>query len=231
VIGVRGLCGRGAAGVRSRHARGPRRLRHVPTFRQTVDLPARVCNNKEVRRVRRSVVDRPNGSRGARRPGVASILLIDDDIELTHFLRAELEALGHTVECLERAEQGPELLAATHFDLVLLDNKMPGMTGIEFLDALQRRGVGVPVILMTGYSTFDTAIEAMDLGAFDYVIKPDDYQSLLQALVPLIAKALEITRPPADVPVAAKAPPVPADGPMLIGKSMVVVAKQIGRFA
>ena len=162
---------------------------------------------------------------------MASILLIDDDIELTHFLRTELEALGHTVECLERAEQGPELLAATHFDLVLLDNKMPGMTGIEFLDALQRRDVGVPVILMTGYSTFDTAIEAMDLGAFDYVIKPDDYQLLLQALIPLIGKALEITRPPADVPVAAKAPPVPTGGPVLVGKSMVEVGKHIGKFA
>src|SRR5438105_4099599 len=109
---------------------------------------------------------------------VARILLIDDDADLSHFLRCALEEHGHQVECLERAEHGPEVLARAPFDLVLLDNKMPGMSGIGFLEALQERGIDVPVILMTGYSTYDTAIRAMNLGAFDYVIKPDDLQSL-----------------------------------------------------
>src|SRR5205823_2556132 len=116
---------------------------------------------------------------------LAQILLIDDDIDLAHFLRQELEAVGHRVTCLDRAADAPELLACKPSDLVLLDNRMPGMSGIEFLEALQKRAIAVPVILMTGYSTFDTAIEAMDLGAFDYVIKPDDYQALAKELSPL----------------------------------------------
>ncbi|HVK07618.1 MAG TPA: sigma-54 dependent transcriptional regulator [Gemmataceae bacterium] len=161
---------------------------------------------------------------------MANILLIDDDADLTHFLRQELEADGYRVTCLDRAADAPDLLVGSVFNLVLLDNKMPGMTGIEFLEALQKRSVGVPVILITGYSTFDTAIEAMDLGAYDYVIKPDDYQALVKELRPLIAKTLELTRPVEDVHVAAEAPPAAA-GPLLVGRSMVEVGKYIGKFA
>ena len=89
----------------------------------------------------------------SRRLGVALILLIDDDADLRSFLQGELEGQGHAVQCLERAEQGPGVLGGAPFDLVLLDNKMPGMSGIEFLEALQERALDVPVILMTGYST------------------------------------------------------------------------------
>jgi DNA-binding NtrC family response regulator len=164
---------------------------------------------------------------------VARILLIDDDADLRHFLQSELEGQGHAVRCLEQAEHGPEVLSEAPFDLVLLDNKMPGMSGIDFLEALQDRALGVPVILMTGYSTYDTAIRAMNLGAFDYVIKPDDFQKLFRDLERLIAEALEITRPAKDVRVVAEAPPRPPAGPTLVGKSrpMVEVYKLVGRFA
>jgi DNA-binding NtrC family response regulator len=164
---------------------------------------------------------------------MARILLIDDDVDLSHFVREELEAQGHLVQCLERAERGPQVLAEAPFDVVLLDNKMPGMTGIDFLSALRGRGLlDVPVILMTGYATSDTAIQAMNLGAFDYVIKPDDFQALVGKLEPLIRKALAITQPVAAVPVAAEARQQPSD-PGLVGKSeaMIKIYKLIGRFA
>jgi DNA-binding NtrC family response regulator len=107
------------------------------------------------------------------------------------------------------------------------------MSGIEFLAALQQCGVSVPVILMTGYATTDTAIQAINLGAFDYVIKPSDFPTLLRELAPLIHEALEIARPMKVVhlPVETSAGVLP--GPMLVGKSrpMVEVYKLIGRFA
>jgi DNA-binding NtrC family response regulator len=164
---------------------------------------------------------------------MALILLIDDDADLRHFLQEELQARGHAVQGLDRAEQGPDVLHRASFDLVLLDHKMPGMSGIEFLEALQARALDVPVILMTGYSTYDTAIRAMNLGAFDYVIKPDDFQLLLRELEPLIAEVLEITRPAREVHVSAEVQPQPPTGPMLVGRSkpMVEVCKLIGRFA
>ena len=126
---------------------------------------------------------------------MANVLLIDDDADFNRFLQLVLEERGHRVCCLERAEQGPEILAKENFDLVLLDNKMPGMSGIDFLAALGQRGLGVPVILMTGHGTTDTAIKAMNLGAFDYVVKPMDMEQLIGELEPSISKALEIARP------------------------------------
>jgi DNA-binding NtrC family response regulator len=164
---------------------------------------------------------------------VAKILLIDDDPELSLFLRRELEGDGHSVHCLERAEHGPDLLAGGAFDMVLLDNKMPGMSGLEFLEALRKRGREVPALLMTGYATTDTAMEAMNLGAFDYVIKPDDFQGLARELRPLIAAALEIARPVTEVRLSVESPPEPDAGPMLVGTSrpMMEVAKLTGCIA
>lgn len=161
------------------------------------------------------------------------ILLIDDDADLTHFLRSELERRGYAVACLDCGERGPELLARERFDVVLLDNKMPGMSGIEFLSAVQDLGLYLPVILMTGYATTDTAIQAMNLGAFDYLIKPSDFQQLFRELAPLIHEALEIARPVREVQMPADAPRELNCGPMLVGKSraMVEVYKLIGRFA
>jgi DNA-binding NtrC family response regulator len=161
------------------------------------------------------------------------ILLIDDDDDLTAFLRHALEEQGHQVKCLERAEHGPELLAAEAFDLVLLDNKMPGMTGIDFLEALERGGVRSTVILMTGEHNDRTAIRAINLGAFDYVIKPPDYDALLAELTTLIGKALEIARPIPDVRIEEPAGQASEDSSTILGKSrqMLDVLKLIGRFA
>ena len=107
------------------------------------------------------------------------------------------------------------------------------MSGIDFLKALKERCIDGPVILMTGYSTCETAIRAINLGAFDYVIKPDTFQSLFQKLQPLIAEVLSITRPAKEVAVSTHAPPGPTMEAMLVGASakMVEVYKHIGRFA
>ena len=163
---------------------------------------------------------------------MARILLIDDDDNWSLLVREELEALGHAVDWLEQARKGPDLLTRTRYDLVLLDNVMPEMTGIEFLEALREQGIEVPVVLLTGHSTSETAIQATRLHAFDYVIKPDDVQLLVAKLGPVIAKALETTQAAGGVEVRSEAPP-PAAGLVLLGKSkaMVEVFKRIGQFA
>jgi DNA-binding NtrC family response regulator len=163
---------------------------------------------------------------------MARLLLIDDDADLTHFLQHDLEQRGHHVTCLDRAECGPDLLAREKLDLVLLDNKMPGMSGIEFLAALRQRGLGVPVIVMTGHATTDTAIKAMNLGAIDYLVKPMDLAELTEELAPLIDKALEITQPIKEVVRLPGDAPADSDsGSELVGnsKSMQEVYKLIGK--
>ena len=122
-------------------------------------------------------------------------MLIDDDEDFRALLRDELEALGHQVTCLEGADEGPETLAPVAYDLVILDNIMPRMTGIEFLKASAIAASRLPIILMTGNADSDTAIRAINLGAFDYVIKLGDIASLCQELALVIQRALAI-RPP-----------------------------------
>jgi DNA-binding NtrC family response regulator len=165
---------------------------------------------------------------------MAAILLIDDDADLGRYLRLSLEQQGHRITCLERAERGPDMLRQEEFDLVLLDNKMPGMTGIEFLTALRQVHLGVPVILMTGHATTNTAIEAMNQGAFDYVIKPLELDQLVDELEPLIAKALEIAHPPKGrVRLPGEADAGDASASLLLGnsKAMQEVYKAVGKVA
>jgi DNA-binding NtrC family response regulator len=165
---------------------------------------------------------------------VPGILLIDDDEDLIHLLRIELEALGYEVCCLARADQAPARLAAGRYDVVLLDNLMPGTTGIDFLKALRERGLEIPVILMTGESTPDTAIQATKLGAFDYVVKPETVQELARELEPIVRRALEIVRPVKEVRVSPVAPPVAEAGPVLVGgksRRMLEVYRLVAQFA
>jgi DNA-binding NtrC family response regulator len=165
---------------------------------------------------------------------MARILLIDDDVDLAGELVHALERAGHGVTPLERAERGPDLLVRQEFDLVLLDNKMPGMSGIDFLTALNEREIRVPVILMTSFATADTAIRAVNLGACDYLEKPDNFELLCAELIPLIANALEIDwRPKQVVQVPGETAPDGTAGAPLLGKSkpMLELYAQIGRVA
>ncbi len=164
---------------------------------------------------------------------MARILLIDDNVDLAEALHEALERAGHCVTCLERAAPGPDLLAAQKFDVVLLDNRMPGMSGIEFLAVLKEREIRVPVIVMTGDADSDTAIQAVNLGAFDYLAKPDDYGALILELIKLIEKALQIAWPPPRVLTPEEACPEGASRPLMIGKSRVMleVSALIGRVA
>jgi two-component system nitrogen regulation response regulator GlnG len=129
------------------------------------------------------------------------------------------------------------LLATGDFELVLLDNRMPGLSGIEFLNVLKEKMVTVPVILMTAHGTAETAIRAMNRGAFDYVIKPTvhDFDEWFDdELAPVIVKAREIGRPrqervrlPGEVETQGDA------ATQLLGKSKVMqaVCRLIGKVA
>jgi DNA-binding NtrC family response regulator len=164
-----------------------------------------------------------------------SILLIDDEADLRDEVSEQLVARGYAVECLDEPKKGLKRLAAGQFDVVLLDNKMPGMTGIEFLEALRDPVIEVPVILMTGESTLETAIQATKLRAFDYVIKPDTYPKLVAELLPIIARALEITKPVKEVRVSPAPAPVAGTELELVStknrRMVEEVSKPIARYA
>src|SRR4051812_35466217 len=97
---------------------------------------------------------------------MAKILLIDDDADMRQFLQGVLEERGHQIACLDRAETGVALLTATgEFDLVLVDENMPGLSGSEFLKVLRKKGITLPAILMTGFAKgkLSEAVKSLDV--------------------------------------------------------------------
>ncbi len=102
----------------------------------------------------------------------SKVLVIDDEAVIREGLRQTLTAEGYQVVVAEDGKVGLDKLQKSNFQLVITDLKMPVMTGIEVLKTIQVLQPDVPVIIMTGYATVDSAVDAMKNGAFDYLTKP-----------------------------------------------------------
>src|SRR5215467_14028856 len=100
------------------------------------------------------------------------ILFADDEKSLQEFMRSELPRLGHEVTVCPDGRAAIKALEKGAFDAALLDLRMPGMTGIELLEQLKQSTPDTEAIVMTGHASMETAIDAMRLGAFDYITKP-----------------------------------------------------------
>lgn len=119
------------------------------------------------------------------------ILVIDDE-EVVHLsLRRMLGRKGHEVDTELSATGALDKLAANDYDLVISDLMMPEMNGIELLEHLKDRNDTPPVLMITGYPTIRTAVQALRLGAVDYIAKPFSRQELLGP----VNRALRRTRP------------------------------------
>lgn len=102
----------------------------------------------------------------------ASILMVDDDGAFRHVMSGELKRLGYEVETAASGEEAVKCVAAGEHDVVLLDLRLPGMSGLETLQSVIAKAPSTEVIMLTGHGSIDTAIEAIRIGAFDYVVKP-----------------------------------------------------------
>lgn len=108
-----------------------------------------------------------------------SILIIDDEKSIRDSLKMILEYERYEVEFAENGDQGLSKLSSQHVDLVLLDVKMAGIDGMEVLHRIRERTMELPVIMISGHGTIETAVEATKLGAFDFLPKPLDRDKLL----------------------------------------------------
>ena len=117
----------------------------------------------------------------------STILIIDDDAEIRYSLDRVLSQDGHQIISADSGEKGIEVASKENPNLIFLDNRMGGISGIETLQHLRTAAPHSMVILMTAYGTTQTAIQAMKHGAFDYVLKPFD----LKKLKDLVTKALK----------------------------------------
>jgi two-component system, NtrC family, nitrogen regulation response regulator NtrX len=101
-----------------------------------------------------------------------SILLVDDEIGIQQSLRAVLTEEGYQVETVGNGEECLALLENESFELILLDIWLPGMDGLQTLEAIQRTKVDSVVVMISGHGTIETAVKATRLGAFDFIEKP-----------------------------------------------------------
>jgi DNA-binding NtrC family response regulator len=100
------------------------------------------------------------------------VLFVDDEAPLRELMRTELPRLGHEVTVCQDGRAALKVLEKSTFDAAILDLRMPGMTGIEVLEQLKRMAPDTEAVVMTGHASMETAIEAVRLGAFDYITKP-----------------------------------------------------------
>ena len=125
---------------------------------------------------------------------IPTILVIDDDDDLRYSLKRVLSARKYNVIEANSGETGLQMAEQHKPNVILLDNRMGGMSGIETLQHLRGANPNAMIILMTAYGTTQTTIEAMKFGAFDYIMKPFDPKKILSLTEAALASSQDLDR-------------------------------------
>jgi DNA-binding NtrC family response regulator len=112
----------------------------------------------------------------------STIMLVDDEEDFVEMLDLRLKEIGENVVTAYNGSECLNVLETQDIDVVILDVKMPGMDGIEVLQAIKKQYPLIEVIMLTGHGTIEIAIEGMKLGAFDFLFKPADFDELTEKL-------------------------------------------------
>src|ERR1700689_4038482 len=120
-------------------------------------------------------------------PERKQVLIVDDEPNLRNILSAQLSRDCYEVMTAEDGEQGLAFLREHHIDLVITDLKMPKVDGMQLLREALAEDPELPIVMITAHGTIDTAVEALKIGAFDYLTKPFDKDEVRQ----IVAKALK----------------------------------------
>lgn len=110
------------------------------------------------------------------------VLVVDDEDDFRETMVNRLRKRNIDVTGAESGEKALELIDKYLFDVVILDVKMPGMDGVETLREMKRKRPLMEVIMLTGHASVESGIEGMKLGAFDYVLKPADFDDLFNKM-------------------------------------------------
>jgi DNA-binding NtrC family response regulator len=121
---------------------------------------------------------------------MANILYVDDEPAIGLVLRDSLERLGHHASGATNVPEALAVLEKGEIDLIISDYRMPGMSGLDFLELLRDTGRDIPLIMLTGHATIEHAVSAIKAGAVDYITKPVQADQLEHA----VNQALELTR-------------------------------------
>jgi len=109
----------------------------------------------------------------------SKILLVDDEVVFTKNMSKLLTSRGYRVKAVNSGDSAIGALEEEHFDVVVLDLKMPGMDGITTLKEIKKLGLFTETLILTGHGSIDSALDALKLGAYDYLTKPYEIDELV----------------------------------------------------
>ena len=112
----------------------------------------------------------------------AKILLVDDEVVFANNMSKLLNRRGYQVTAVNGGDTALRSLMENPFDVMVLDLKMPGMDGIAVLHEMKKLGLVTEVLVLTGHGSIDTALEAIQLGAYDYLTKPCEIAELVSKI-------------------------------------------------
>lgn len=107
------------------------------------------------------------------------ILLVEDEPKLNEFIRKGLEQQGYRVDAVSNGSEALDIAATEKYDLIILDIMLPGISGFDVLENLNRFGIQVPVIITSALSSSERVVEGLDKGAIDYIKKPFEFNEFL----------------------------------------------------
>jgi len=111
-----------------------------------------------------------------------NVLLVDDELEFLATLVKRLTKRGLNISTAKNGEDALKIIGGKMIDVVVLDVRMPGIGGIQTLREIKKKDPLMEVIMLTGHASVEVAIEGMELGAFDYLMKPADIDELFYKL-------------------------------------------------
>ncbi|HMM72341.1 MAG TPA: response regulator [Rhodocyclaceae bacterium] len=117
------------------------------------------------------------------------VLLVEDDCLVASGIREGLEKAGYAVDLIGAAEPAESVLALTAYDLAIVDINLPGIDGHELIRRLRRRGIALPVLIVTARDGLDDRVVGLDIGADDYMTKPFELPELLARMRALIRRS------------------------------------------
>lgn len=132
---------------------------------------------------------------------MSDLLIVDDEPSICWGLRRYSESCGHQVMTASSAEEALETLRVATPDVIIIDVRLPGMTGLAAIEHIRRQHQQIPIIVITAYGDLETAVEAVKQGAFEYIVKPFDLETIGETLQRALLSASATTkRPTASAP-------------------------------
>ncbi len=118
----------------------------------------------------------------------ARILIVDDEPAILFTMEVLLKRRGYVVTAAADGQQALDLLDQSAFDLLLLDLKMPGLSGVEIAERARELQPAASILILTGSSAIEGAPEELELGGFEYIIKTADTQEVLERIAEVLAR-------------------------------------------